>query len=64
MYFCMFDVVAETEAEAFEFIKVFEPEFVRKSLKLDECKVIEENWNEYKGVYKTYGNIFFDNKEE
>ncbi len=58
-FFTSYDVVADTKKEALEFIKRFEPEEVRDSLKIDYSKVLESSSDDPKGVYHAAGYRFF-----
>jgi tetratricopeptide (TPR) repeat protein len=59
-FFVNYDVVAEDEREALEFIRPFEPEPVRDSLTVDDASIREDAPDEPKGVYRVLtGYLFF-----
>ena len=62
-FFTNYDVVAENEEEALLFMKRFEPEEVRSSLKITEAEVICDAPDQPKGIYSTSGYSFFPQKE-
>ena len=60
-FYVNYDVLADSEAEALEFIRRFEPAEVRDSLKIDEAEVLEARTMEPKGVYRVNGGYCFFN---
>jgi hypothetical protein len=58
-FYTTYDVIAETEEEAVNQIKRFEPEEVKDSIKVEEIKIIENRPNDPTGVYETSGYGFF-----
>jgi tetratricopeptide (TPR) repeat protein len=58
-FYTTYDVIAETEEEAVNLIKRFEPEEVKDSIKVEEIKIIENRPNDPTGVYETSGYGFF-----
>ena len=63
-FFTTYEVVAETEEEAFSFIKQLEPPAIRDKIKIHEIKRRKKIPNELKGVYHTTGYCFYDREEE
>jgi len=60
-FYVGYDVVADSELEALELIKRFEPAGVRDSLRIDKKEVLEARPDEPKGVYRANrGYSFFD----
>ncbi|WP_342643372.1 tetratricopeptide repeat protein [Rhodoligotrophos ferricapiens] len=57
-FFTTYDVVADGEEEALNFIKEFEPEAVADSLQIEEVKLIESE-KQPKGVYKVSSYYFY-----
>jgi len=57
-FFTTYDVVANDETEALGYIKPFEPEGVRESLKVESVKVLKSP-SQPKGVYRTNGYSFY-----
>jgi len=58
-FYTSYDVIAENQRQAFEYLRVFEPEEIRSSLKIDEAKAIEDRPGEPQGVYSTCGYAFY-----
>ena len=50
-FYANYDVVAENRNEALDYIKRFEPEAVRDSLKIEDCEVLKKKVKDPKGVY-------------
>lgn len=64
-FFATYTVVADTPEEALEFIRPFEPEEVRFTLKLNTAVDIEPQPDNPKGVYEAVGAYqFFPLDEE
>jgi len=59
-FFANYEVVADSQEEALDFIRPFEPEEVRETLVVEECDVLEKSPDIPKGVYVSYAShIFF-----
>ncbi len=59
-FFVNYDVVADDEREALEFIRPFEPVPVRESLTVDDVSILEDAPDQRKGVYRVLtGYLFF-----
>jgi hypothetical protein len=56
-----YDVIADNEIEALQYIKQFEPMEIRDTIKIQESKIIKKLPNTHKGVYSTTGYIFYNN---
>lgn len=54
-FFTNYDVVADDRREAMKLLRQFESPDVRKSLRLESCKVLEKRPRDPKGVYRTWG---------
>ncbi len=50
-FFIYYDVVADDEIEALNFIKEFEPEEIRNSLKIKEMEILDSVSKQPKGIY-------------
>ena len=59
-FFRRYDVLADTPEQGFSFLKEFEPEEIRPTLKLIEHKVREEASDQPKGVYEIYDYGLFN----
>jgi tetratricopeptide (TPR) repeat protein len=59
-----YDVVADDESEALEFIRRVEPEHIRPTLRLDEARIVDETPDQPKGVYWCTGYAFYQESEE
>lgn len=57
-FYTTYEVVAEDENEAMDFVRAFEPESVRESLAIEESEVLRR-YATHKGVYMTSGYGFF-----
>jgi predicted Zn-dependent protease len=55
-----YDVVADDETEAIQYIKQFEPVEIRDTIKIQEFKIVKKLPNTHKGVYSTTGYIFYN----
>lgn len=63
-FFTSYDVVASTEEEALEYIKFFEPDELKDSIKIHETEVLEKNIKDNKGVYETNGYNLYPRKDK
>ena len=59
-----YDVVANDEDEAMEFIRRVEPEHIRPTLRLDEAQVVEAAPDQPKGVYWCTSYAFYQEADE
>lgn len=57
-FYTDYDVVADNEEEALEFIKYFEPPEIHSSLKIDEVEILGSS-KQPKGIYSTSGYGFY-----
>lgn len=63
-YFTSFDVVADDMNEALEFIKLFEPENIHNTIRINESEVLDGNHKQPKGVYKAIGYMFYPRRDD
>ncbi|MEO1241053.1 MAG: hypothetical protein AAFX54_04030 [Pseudomonadota bacterium] len=59
-FFRRYDVAADSPEQGFDFLKEFEPEEIRDSLKLIEFEIREEYTDQPKGVYEIYAYRLFN----
>ena len=59
-----YDVVADDEEEALQFIRRIEPEHIRASLRLDEAEIMEAASDQPKGVYWCTSYAFYRESRE
>ncbi len=63
-FFTTYDVVADDKDEAFTYVRNFEPEEMRESLKIEECEALEKRPDDPKGVYQITGYGLFPRKSK
>ena len=59
-----YDVVANDEDEAMEFIRRVEPEHIRDTLRLDEAEIVDAAPDQPKGVYWCTSYAFYQEPRE
>jgi len=59
-----YDVVADDEDEAMDFIRRVEPEHIRPTLRMDEAQIIDTMPDQPKGVYWCTGYAFYQEGDE
>ncbi len=59
-----YDVVADDEDEAMQFIRRVEPEHIRPTLRLDEARIVEDAPDQPKGVYWCTSYAFYQESGE
>lgn len=62
-FFTTYEVVADSPDEALEVARLFEPDAVRDTLKIEESEAVEARPGEPKGVYSASGYSFFPGRE-
>jgi tetratricopeptide (TPR) repeat protein len=59
-----YDVVADDEEEAMQFILRVEPEHIRGTLRMDEAQIVDTTPDQPKGVYWCTGYAFYQENDE